>query len=230
MVQEPTCNLPNIPQHVILRNQGGLASFSSEYDYLRYLQIIRRCAEMNHCQIHAYSLLPRQVQLLVTPSKADGVSVMLAQTAHHYLTFFRLRHGEQTDLWPQGFSVNLVRNGSCVINCMRYIEMTPVREGLCEHPSSYPWSSFRHNGYGEADILITPHRDYLALGETLETRLRSYSMLFEQVLGDGDGKTIAEPRPTAWPYAAPGMVLGGFNATPSESPRTHEPAPHYHAA
>lgn len=51
-------------------------------------------------------------------------------------------------------------------------------------PGQYRWSSYRHNGLGQADERLTPHPEYLALGQTDEDRQAAYRALFRTALDD----------------------------------------------
>jgi putative transposase len=46
---------------------------------------------------------------------------------------------------------------------MRYIELNPVRAGICPDPAHYRWSSYRANALGETNPLLTPRPLYAAL-------------------------------------------------------------------
>jgi putative transposase len=49
---------------------------------------------------------------------------------------------------------------------------------MVEDPAHYRWSSFRTNGLGQADALISSHPLYLALGSTAAARADAYRVLF----------------------------------------------------
>jgi len=72
-----------------------------------------------------------------------------------------------------------------VLACYVYIELNPVRAQLVDHPTDYPWSSFRFNAEGEETELITQHEQYVRLGLTEDDRLRHYRSLFESHLEAG---------------------------------------------
>lgn len=44
-------------------------------------------------------------------------------------------------------------------------------------PGQYRWSSYRYNGLGQADARLTPHGEYLALGQTDHDRQATYRAL-----------------------------------------------------
>jgi putative transposase len=65
---------------------------------------------------------------------------------------------------------------------MRYIELNPVRANMASDPAQYRWSSYRHNGLGQADARITPHPLYLGLAKDGGDRLAAYRALFRSEL------------------------------------------------
>ena len=66
--------------------------------------------------------------------------------------------------------------------CQRYIELNPVRAAMIDDPVHYRWSSYRANGMGQADPLVTPHAVYLGLGRDIAERLPAYRALFRPEL------------------------------------------------
>jgi putative transposase len=55
---------------------------------------------------------------------------------------------------------------------------------MVTHPSEYPWSSYRRNALGKPVKLLTPHPDYLALGNTDQERRVAYQALFRSQIPD----------------------------------------------
>ena len=54
------------------------------------------------------------------------------------------------------------------------------------HPRDYPWSSYRNNALGEATArLVTPHSEYLGLGDSAEDRQEVYAGLFGSIADSG---------------------------------------------
>ncbi len=75
--------------------------------------------------------------------------------------------------------------------CQRYIELNPVRATMVDDPAHYPWSSYRSNGLGQADPLLTPHALYTGLGQDGGERLAVYRDLFRSEL---DTEAISDIR------------------------------------
>ena len=57
-----------------------------------------------------------------------------------------------------------------------------MRAGIVSEPVAYRWSSFRANGLGARDAVLTSHPAYLALGASRGERQRAYRALFERRL------------------------------------------------
>ena len=49
---------------------------------------------------------------------------------------------------------------------------------MVSHPSEYPWSSYRCNGIGHLDPLVTAHSSYIELRATEPDRQENYRSLF----------------------------------------------------
>ena len=49
---------------------------------------------------------------------------------------------------------------------------------MVEDPAHYRWTSYRANGLGQANALISPHPLYAAMGNTAATRQQAYRALF----------------------------------------------------
>jgi len=81
---------------------------------------------------------------------------------------------------------------------MRYIELNPVRAGMVEHPSEYPWSSYHHNALGQPNGLLTAYIEYQRLGRTDEERQAAYRQLFKHHIAEHCITEIREATNKAW--------------------------------
>ncbi|MBL4585016.1 MAG: hypothetical protein JKX83_10420 [Pseudomonadales bacterium] len=95
-------------------------------------------------------------------------------------------------LWEGRYKATLIDSERYLLTCYRYIELNPVRaEGMVDHLSKYPWSSYRYNAIGEPNPLVSPHPEYLTLGKTPEERQGAYRALFKARIAE---KTLVEIR------------------------------------
>jgi len=89
-------------------------------------------------------------------------------------------------MWEGRFRSSIVQQRAYLLRCHRYIELNPVRAGMVSHPAEYRWSSYRANAGHTTSSLVTPHAEYLALGNTDQERTGAYRALFSAVLDPAD--------------------------------------------
>jgi putative transposase len=128
--------------------------------------------------------MTNHVHLLVTPSSEDGLSRLMRYLGSRYVQYVNFVYRRRGTLWEGRYKSSLVQAETYLLTCMRYIELNPVRAGMVSDPSEYRWSSYRHNGLGQADTRITPHPLYTALGTDGANRQTVYRALFRSELDD----------------------------------------------
>ena len=172
------------PFHVIQRGNNRSETFLGRDDFVLYLGLLNELAPLFECATHAYVLMPNHVHMLITPSEADGLSLLMKHLGQRYAQHFNRVHGRTGTLWEGRFKSSLVHDESYLFTCRRYIELNPVRARMVGDPWDYPWVSYRANAGREPSTLIARHRLYLQLGATEDERCDAYRKLFEDPLTD----------------------------------------------
>ena len=75
----------------------------------------------------------------------------------------------------------LVEDDPYVLAALRYLDRNPVRAGIVDDPTAYPWSSCAAYSLGTENPLVTYHPTYLGLGDSSEARSRKYRDLVTTV-------------------------------------------------
>ena len=101
-------------------------------------------------------------------------------------------------LWEGRYKATLIDSERYLLTCCRYIELNPVRAGMVENPSEYPWSSYRCNALGKQDVMVTPHVLYRELGRNPKEREKAYRSLCEAEIDDKTLEEIREATNKAW--------------------------------
>lgn len=184
MPRHPRIDLAGVPQHILQIAGSGHVIFRSSADYRRYLDELSVCSRQQACAIHAYALLPADVQLLVTGKTAGAVSRMMQALGRRYAAYANTRDGGHGALWSGRFRSCLIGGGDRVLTSYRCIERSPIRERLASRVDAYRWSSHACNAQGREDALVTPHRQYLALGRDPGACQARYRALSAQALPD----------------------------------------------
>lgn len=177
--------MPGVPLHLIQRGNNRSVCFFSEDDYLFYLELLAVQANKNACEIHAWCLMTNHVHLLISPHEKNSASSLMKGIGQRYVQYINRTYGRSGTLWEGRFRSCLVQSDSYVLACYRYIEMNPVRAKMVTHPAEYRWSSYRANAQSEFSHLITPHAQYLSLGDTHISTAEVYRELFRSELEIG---------------------------------------------
>ena len=186
MARLPRLILPDQPHHVILRGNNRQAIFFSDLDRQHLLATLADAASQYGVAVHAYVLMDNHLHLLLTPPTADALSRMMQSLGRRYVGWFNARHQRSGTLWEGRFRAGLIEGERHLLACMRYIELNPVRAGLCTEPAQWPWSSAAHHLGLARNVLVTEHEMYWLLGNTPFEREHGYREFMEQ------GVTTAE--------------------------------------
>ncbi len=180
MARLPRLILPDQPHHIILRGNNRQAIFFSDLDREHLLATLKDVAAQHRVAVHAYVLMDNHFHLLATPPSAEALSRMMQSLGRRYVGWFNARHSRSGTLWEGRFRAGLIEGERHLLACMRYIELNPVRAGLCAEPGQWPWSSAAHHLGLARSALVTEHEMYWTLGNTPFEREHAYRELMAQ--------------------------------------------------
>jgi putative transposase len=183
MPRSPRIHLPGFPLHIVQRGHNRGACFFAEEDYLAYREWLGEALKETGCKLHAYVQMTNHVHLLLTPPEVDAVPRLMISLGRRYVQYINRTYRRTGTLWNSRYKSSLVQADGYLLLCQRYIELNPLRAAMVDDPSHYRWSSYRANGLGQADALLTPHKVYLGLGRNKADRLSTYRDLFRPELG-----------------------------------------------
>jgi putative transposase len=150
---------------------------------MAYANWLKEAAKKYGMAVHAWVFMTNHIHLLVTPVSDNAVSDCMQYLGRYYVRYFNFRYGRTGTLFEGRFNSSLVQSDYYLLACYRYIELNPVRAGLVQDPADYVWSSYRANAFGQSVQMWSPHKEYLALGNTRRLRLRAYQQLFLSEMG-----------------------------------------------
>jgi putative transposase len=187
--------------HVIQRGNNRQICFVEEADIKAYANWLCEGAEKYSVAVHAWVFMTNHVHLLMTPSDSRGVSACMQLLGRHYVRYFNYRYQRTGTLFEGRFKSCLVQTQDYLLTCQRYIELNPVRAGMVDDPAHYLWSSYRTHAFGQQPRMWHAHPEYLALGQTSQSRQSAYRKLFADHLSNEQITQIRQTINT-------GLVLG----------------------
>ncbi len=182
MARLPRVYVAGVAQHVIQRGNNRQVCFAGEQDIKAYANWLKEYATKFSVSIHAWVFMTNHVHLLCTPADAVGISRMMQGLGRQYVKYFNYAYRRTGTLWEGRYRASLVQDEDYLLALYRYIELNPVRAKMVAEPSEYSWSSYRINALGVKSELCSPHKVYLALGDTRFERATHYRALFKNEL------------------------------------------------
>lgn len=166
--------------HIVQRGNNRQVCFFHPSDNAFYLETLFACAARYRVDIHAYVLMTNHVHLLATPAGKSDMSRMMQLLGATYAVRINTRYQRTGSLWEGRYKSSLVESERYCLACYRYIELNPVRAGLCANPGDYRWSSYPVNALAAENPGLRPHPQWLALGKNDAERRAHYRQLIEE--------------------------------------------------
>jgi len=173
--------VPEIALHVIQRGHNRNACFRDDTDRMVYLAIVAELLRANAVALHAYCLMTNHIHMLLTPATARACATLMRNLGQRYAQYFNRRYERTGALWEGRYRSCLVDSANYVLACCRYIERNPVRADMVSSPAAYRWSSYQGNAASVLNRLLTPHVEYLALGNDECMRWPAYRQMLDVV-------------------------------------------------
>jgi len=85
--------------------------------------------------------------------------------------------GRRGHFWERRYQAVIVEDDLYALAALRYLDRNPVRAGLVDDPTAYPWSSCATYAVGTPNALVTLHPSYLGLSPYPAVRQRHYRTL-----------------------------------------------------
>ena len=172
--------------HYLVTTKGmdGAEVFRDNDDRGVFLNAVDMVVQRFGWNVHAYVLMADHYHIVVDVPKAN-LSKGMRQLNGVYTQHFNRRHGLEGPLFQGRFKSVLFEAGSYLLPLVRYVALTPVREGLNTSPDKYRWSSHRSTaGLGRRPAFLQPET---VLGQ-FGVREASNQRRYRQYVKDGIGE------------------------------------------
>ncbi len=221
MARQARLIVPGGLHHVLQRGNNREVVFHDDEDRLQYLTALREATRLHGVRVHAYALMDNHVHLLVTPQTEGSLARAMQTLGRRYVARFNRRHDRTGTLWEGRFRTMLAEDRPYFEMLLRYVELQPVRAGLCQVAADYLWSSAAHHLGLRRDALISEHPCFWALGNTpFERELRHRHGLAEGV-APALLELIRKQVHSGWPLLTP----AGARAMATQTERALVPRP-----
>ena len=128
--------------HTINRGVGRMTIFHNDKDWLKFLSFQERVIKQFNWICHAYCLMGNHYHLLIEtpdPNLSRGMKIL----NQLYSQFYNWKYQRTGTVFQDRYKAWLVEKEEKFLDNSRYIVNNPVEANMVQHPSEWPWSSFR---------------------------------------------------------------------------------------
>jgi REP element-mobilizing transposase RayT len=138
--------------HILLRGINRQRIFEEDEDYNRFLDLLGQVKKLSGFELYAYCLMDNHVHLLLKEKK-EPPSMIIRRLGARYAFWFNWKYQRSGHLFQDRFKSEPVETDPYFLTVINYIHQNPVKSGVSKGAADYPWSSRRHLGKGDNDLL-----------------------------------------------------------------------------
>jgi len=137
--------------------------------------------------------MPNHVHFLIEQKENDYISLLMKYVTGKYARYINSKYKRTGALYESRFRSGLVQCDAYFMNCLRYIDLNPVRSEIVKTPDQYPWSSYNFHTKATTLSILSHHPIYLSLGNGLdECRIKYSRFALEKSENEYFNKLIRE--------------------------------------
>ena len=189
---------PGVTHHIVAQGNNREPIFIDNADRTLWLALLQRHAEAAQVRVHAYVMLRDHIQILATPEASGDVSKMMQGIGRQYVGTFNRKHGRTGTLWEGRYRSSLVQGNAYLLNCMVFMDHTPVRLGEALTPNAHAWGSLGHYMGSRPEAWLHTPAVVWALGNTPFAREAAYQALVEKGVSNSTTTYILDRAWRGW--------------------------------
>jgi putative transposase len=152
--------------HVTVRGNNKQQVFHAPKDFIKYTHFLSCYKEKFKFKLYAFVLMLNHLHLLIETTKYGSISAIMQPLNQRYAFWHNRKYEKNGHLWESRFYSNIIEKDSYLLECIRYIELNPVRSKIVSDPKSYKWSSYQSHAYNQACPILDLHPIFKEIGKT----------------------------------------------------------------
>lgn len=183
MPRAPRISLEGLVYHIINRGNNRQAVFKEEEDFDTYLKTVSRFKQKYSFKLYGYCLMNNHTHLIIEPTKSNTLSKIIQSITLSHIRLYHAKYKSSGHLWQGRFKNPIIQTDEYLLQCLKYIELNPVRAHIVSRPQDYRWSSYAFHAFSKDEYrLLDKDPAYLSLAATDKSRQEAYQnfMAFKQ--------------------------------------------------
>ncbi len=144
----------NACYHIMARGNQKQKIFLENEDFGKYLDLLRYYKKKYKFKLYCYCLMPNHVHLLLQIKMGRNLGKIMQGVNLTYAIWFNEKYNKVGHLWQGRYKSMLINKDRYMLECIQYIEINPIRAGICKSPVDYPWSSWQARINCNRDCLL----------------------------------------------------------------------------
>ena len=128
--------------HVTQPGIDGTPLFAGDDDRAFFLSFLGRVTTRDAWTCFSYCLLSTHYHLIIRRGEIP-LARSIAWLHGIYGRAFNTRHRRSGPVVGARYATTIIRDEQHLVEACRYVELNPVRAGICADPADWPWSSYR---------------------------------------------------------------------------------------
>ena len=210
MARQARVYIPNTAQLVQVRGNNNTPVFFHPDDYAQWQSIARTIAPVHAVDIHAYALLPTQINLLVTAHNEQALGELMQDLGRRYVRYINRTHQRTGTLWEGRYRTAFIQDAPYVVRAYVWLDTGGNVDGVNgmegQQKISEHTSAMRHLGQ-YAPEFIRDHSQYWQLGNTPFERQSAYAQLLAEGLPQVQVNELERAVQTGWALGDTSFIL-----------------------
>jgi len=173
--------IQGLPQLIQLKGHNHESIFSDNQDRIKFLSYLNQGIEHYSIKLHAYSLTPREILLLITPDNKDSSGRLMQYVGRTYVAYFNKKYHRSGSLWNGRYNSCLIEPSAYFLLVQKYIYSVQHYSDATKYQTAPILSSTNNQQCNDflsinstSLIQLTAHAEYIKLGETDDQRLLAF--------------------------------------------------------
>lgn len=124
--------------HIMLRGTDRRLLFTDDEDCDRFIETLKRVKEISKFQLYSYCLMGNHVHLLLREGD-EPLELVFKRLGTSYAYYYNWKYQLQGHLFQDRFRSEPINDDAYFMDVLRYICQNPVKAGLSETVTEYPW-------------------------------------------------------------------------------------------
>jgi REP-associated tyrosine transposase len=130
------------PCHVGSRGNNKDDVVRDDHDRALFVWMLSNVARRHGWTLLSYVVMTNHYHLLLRPGD-EGLSTGMQLLNGRFARAMNMRYGRVGHLFQNRFHSEVIESDRHLLEAMRYLDLNPLRAGICREPHEWRWGSYR---------------------------------------------------------------------------------------